>query len=81
MQETVPETVGTVQGPGPELVPAPVLGPGIEPGTVLELETVGMVLVTMPELVPVLVLGPGTVLKLELEAEMEQGNKYSALHP
>ena len=56
MLETVPETVGPVLpvGPGPELVPALVLVPGTEPGTVLE---------------------------LELEAEMERGNIYSALHP
>jgi hypothetical protein len=52
--KTVPETVMMVLAPGPELVPAPVLGPGTESGTVLE---------------------------LELEAETEQGNKYSALHP
>ena len=84
MLETVPETVLKMLKTVPETV-LKVPGPGTEPGTVLELETVGMVLVLMPELVPVLVLGPGTVLEtlleLELEAETEQGNKYSALHP
>ena len=75
-QGTKPETVlapGT--GPGLVLVPETVLG------TELELETVGKVLEPLPELVP----GQGTeletMLEAEMEAETEQDNKYSVLHP
>ena len=91
MPETELETVGTV------LEPMLVLGPGTEPemaGTVLGLvlgrgakkepETeLGMVLERLPELVPEPWPGtpPKTTLWLEMEAEAEQGNKYSGLHP
>jgi hypothetical protein len=50
-------------------------------GTVLELGTMGKVLEPLPELVPGQGTKPETMPELKLEAETEQGNKYSALHP
>ena len=59
--------------------------PEIELGTVVKLVPVGMVPGLMAEFVPVPVPGlgtePGAVLGLEMEAETEQGNKNSGLHP
>ena len=85
MPETELGTVGTVLGPGtePEMA-GTVLGPVLGRGAKKEPEREpGMVLKRLPELVP----GPGpgtppkTTLWLEMEAEAEQGNKWSSLHP
>jgi hypothetical protein len=82
--EPVPELM---LGPGPGTKPETGLGPGpaTEPETVLEtvleLETVGKVLEPLPELVQGQGTPPETIPGLEMEAETEQDNKHSVLHP
>ena len=71
----------TELGTGAETATVLVLGPGIEAETVLELESVGTVLEPLAELVLGLGTEPETMLEPAMEAETEQGNKYSALHP